>query len=639
MPGVKKVWRDNKVQALDDSSNAVIGAPQVWSNLGVTGANIVVAILDTGIDYRHPDLGGCLGSTCKVIAGYDFVNSDSDPMDDHGHGTHCAGIVAAKGTLHGVAPDAKLMAGKVLSSGGSGSWSGIIAGIEWATDPDDNPATNDGADVISMSLGGSGSPDDAISQAVDTAVTAGVVVVVAAGNTGSNYESVQSPGVARNALTVGATDNSDQIASFSSRGPVPGTWQIKPEVMAPGVSITSTYLNNGYASMSGTSMATPHVAGAVALLLQRYPSANPEWIKNALMQKAVNLGLNTYAQGSGRIAVYASATLQGLASTSALNLGVDDISQPTFHKSEPITLTNQSTTSQTYNLSIASSLPSGVTTYVTPSSLTLAPGETKGFTFDLQVNNSITPNSMTTLDLSLPYDFEGRITATTGTDTVGVPFTFFKAPTLTVQFSDSPMFTLIHPSSGGTPKRTTATTDYTTLVPAGNYNVVTWFYNKTSVQENVPVSTNTTIPMSSASAIYPVSIVPTGANGGSISVQNGILFTYFEVKNSGYSTLIATSASQAVQYFSPMSNNYLYETSFMVNSYPASGPTYMFHAYANGVSGPLTFTNSAANFRHVIHQHHVDSGLTAVYPRTAIAVKPTSSSSTLVLFLFWIQLF
>jgi subtilisin family serine protease len=629
IPGVKKVWRDNKVQALDDSSNAVIGAPQVWSNLGVTGANIVVAILDTGIDYRHPDLGGCLGSTCKVIAGHDFVNNDSDPMDDHGHGTHCAGIVAAKGTLHGVAPDAKLMAGKVLSSSGSGSYSGIIAGIEWATDPDGNPGTNDGADVISMSLGGSGSPDDPLAQAVDTAVAAGVVVVVAAGNTGPNYESVQSPGVARNAITVGATDNNDQIASFSSRGPVSGTWQIKPEVMAPGVNITSTYPNNSYASMSGTSMATPHVAGAVALLLQQYPYADPEWIKNALMQKAVDLTKNTYAQGSGRIAVYASATIKALVSTGGLNLGADDIAQPTFQWSKPLTLTNSSTVSQTYNLSIPSSLPSGVTASVTPSSLTLAAGETKDFTFELHVNNSVTPNSMMTLDLSQPYNFEGRIRATTGTDTIGVPFTFLKAPTLTVQFDDYPLFTIIHPSSGGgTAKRTTSSTDYTTLVPGGSYNVVTWFYNnKTSVQENVAVSTKTTVPMSSASAIYPVSIVPTGATGESISVQNGLQFTYFEVKNSGYVSLITSSGSQAVQYFSPMSDNYLYETSFMVNSYPASGPTYMFHAYANGASGPVNFTNTSANFRHVTHRHHVDSGLTTVYPLTASAVQYTSGTS------------
>ncbi len=216
VPGVIKVWRDQKVQAYLSESVPLIRADRVWAEQGISGQGIVVAVIDTGIDYTHPDLGGCLGAGCKVIRGYDFVNHDPNPFDDHGHGTHVAGIVAANGTLKGVAPGAKLMAVKVLDQYGMGSFSNVIAGIEWAVDPDGNPGTDDGAQVINLSLGGPGDPDDPVSQAVDNAVAAGVVVVVAAGNSGPGYETLGSPGVARNALTVGASDKKDQIAAFSS---------------------------------------------------------------------------------------------------------------------------------------------------------------------------------------------------------------------------------------------------------------------------------------------------------------------------------------------------------------------------------------------------------------------------------------
>jgi subtilisin family serine protease len=147
----------------------------------------------------------------------------------------------------------------------SGSYSAVNAGIERAVDPDGNPATDDGAHVINMSLGGGGNPDDPVCQATDNAVAAGVVVAVAAGNSGSGYQTLGSPGMARQALTVGATDKSDKIAYFSSRGPAPFTLQIKPEITAPGVAITSTVPRgscslcdaSGYKALNGTSMATP----------------------------------------------------------------------------------------------------------------------------------------------------------------------------------------------------------------------------------------------------------------------------------------------------------------------------------------------------------------------------------------------
>jgi len=247
IPEIKAIYPDNKVQALLYESVPLINATKVWqmqdaSGRNITGKDIKVAIIDTGIDYTHPDLGRGFGPGYKVIGGWDIINGDPDPMDDHGHGTHVAGIVAANGSLKGVAPDALLMAYKVLDRSGSGSESDVIAGIEMAVDPDGDPLTDDGSDIISMSLGGWGDPDDPLSQAVDSAVNYGTVVVVAAGNSGPSSKTINSPGTARKAITVGATTKDDSIASFSSRGPVvwKGGMIVKPDIVAPGVSIYST---------------------------------------------------------------------------------------------------------------------------------------------------------------------------------------------------------------------------------------------------------------------------------------------------------------------------------------------------------------------------------------------------------------
>ncbi|MBW2982524.1 S8 family serine peptidase [Candidatus Woesearchaeota archaeon] len=254
---------------------------------------------------------GC--EDCKVIDGFDFVNNDSNPIDDNGHGTHCAATAAGNGTLKGVAPDAKIYAYKVLTFGGWGYWDWIIAAIEISADPNQDGDFSDHVDVISMSLGGSGDPDDPISTAVDNAVDAGITAVIAAGNSGPNEKSIGSPGTARKAITVAASDKFDNIASFSSRGPViwPNGSIIKPDIAAPGVDICAAQWNNAWSvrecldtehtSISGTSMATPHVAGAAALLLQKNPGWTPKQVKMALRSTAKDLVYHLIVQGYGRI--------------------------------------------------------------------------------------------------------------------------------------------------------------------------------------------------------------------------------------------------------------------------------------------------------------------------------------------------
>ncbi|NJE60567.1 S8 family serine peptidase [Thermococcus sp. 21S7] len=309
--GIKFIQEDYKVRVSDATSVSQIGADTVWNSLGYDGSGIVVAVIDTGIDASHPDLKG------KVVAWYDVVNGKTTPYDDNGHGTHVAGIVAGTGAVNsryiGVAPGAKLVGVKVLAADGSGTISDIIAGVDWVVQNKDKY----GIKVINLSLGSSQSSDgtDSLSQAVNNAWASGLVVCVAAGNSGPKTYTVGSPAAADKVITVGAVDSTDTIASFSSRGPT-ADGRLKPEVVAPGVDIIAprasgtsmgTPIDNYYTKASGTSMATPHVAGAAALILQAHPTWSPDKIKTAFIETADIVKpdeIADIAYGAGRINVY-----------------------------------------------------------------------------------------------------------------------------------------------------------------------------------------------------------------------------------------------------------------------------------------------------------------------------------------------
>ncbi|MHA1743657.1 MAG: S8 family serine peptidase, partial [Candidatus Heimdallarchaeota archaeon] len=278
-----------------------VDAEEVWGGAenavdvvtgNVAGQGVKVAIIDTGIDYTHPDLDDV------YAGGYDFVADDSDPKDENGHGTHCAGIVAAEDNgegVIGVAPKTSLYAVRALDAYGSGSVSDIVAGIDWCI--------NNDMDVISMSLGSS-SPDSTLEDAVNRAYNAGIVVVAASGNDGKN--AISYPAKYANAIAVGAIDSNHNLASFSNYGP-------EQEVVAPGVDIYSTMptytvtlnswwyggLSKNYDQMSGTSMATPMVAGVCALILSANPNLSPGEVRNILHDTAVDLGTSGWDQNFG----------------------------------------------------------------------------------------------------------------------------------------------------------------------------------------------------------------------------------------------------------------------------------------------------------------------------------------------------
>ncbi|WP_329272730.1 S8 family serine peptidase [Streptomyces sp. NBC_01451] len=429
--GIAKLWLDGKRQISLDRSVPQIGAPAAWQ-AGYDGQGVTVAVLDTGYDATHPDLAG------RVREAVNFTDAP-DTDDNVGHGTHVASTVAGGGGKYkGVAPGATLIVGKVCGDRNCAE-SSILAGMEWAAPR---------ARVVNMSLGGDDEPgQDVLEEAVNTLTAkTGALFVLAAGNDGSADGSVDSPSTADAALSVGAVDKQDVMASFSSRGPrVDGA--IKPEITAPGVDIVaaravhagSDYLEvePGYTSLSGTSMATPHVAGAAALLAEQHPDWRAADLKAALMASATPTpGANVNAQGAGRVDVARAVHQSVLATPTALPLGTqaapadDDI--PVVRT---VTYRNEGTDPVTLDFAArvtgpdSSAAPAGMFT-VSPARATVPAGGT----------TTVTVTADTRVQSGTGV-FEGALVgtdATTGTS-VRVPLTITKAtPThrLTVKVID-----------------------------------------------------------------------------------------------------------------------------------------------------------------------------------------------------------
>lgn len=572
VPGVKAVY-PNETYKLDSASVDVIdreafspemhdsapyiGSEEAWE-AGYTGEGVTVAVLDTGVDYTHPDLAHAFGE----YKGWDFVDNDADPQETNTgtaddltmHGTHVAGTIAANGEIKGVAPDADLLAYRVLGPGGSGYTEDIIAAIERAVE--------DGADVMNLSLGNTlNNPDYATSIALDAAMADGVVAVTSNGNSGSANWTVGSPGTSREAISVGASqlpyntfnaelssssgntypsavvqgfpseeallalneaeyefvhvglgseeefsqvdaegkialisrgelpyvtkaENAKQagavgavvynnvpgeqplvpgmavptvtisqedgqkllaeleagnptlsfnvqysrtvnetIADFSSRGPVMDTWMIKPDVVAPGVNITSTVPTHdpsnphGYASMQGTSMASPHVAGAVALMLEANPDWNVDFVKAALMNTAERLvdpNGTVYphnTQGAGSIRVLDAIQANTLVTDASHSFGIFTKQNGKEVHREKFTVHNLSDKRKKYSIKFTGH--DGISVK-SSNNLQVQPGKTQEINYRLQVDSNLEPGY-----------YEGTFVISDGTNELEVPTIIF----------------------------------------------------------------------------------------------------------------------------------------------------------------------------------------------------------------------
>jgi subtilisin family serine protease len=399
-PGVDHIWLDGKRKISLDVSVPQIGAPEAWK-VGLDGTGVTVAILDTGIDATHPDLAGQIKGTENF--------TDTPSTDDTvGHGTHVASIIAGTGAAsggkyRGVAPGAKLLMGKVCGDAFCDE-SAILAGMAWAAPQ---------AQVINMSLGGGDEPGiDPLEEAVNTLTAQyGALFVIAAGNAGG-FAPVSSPATADAALAVGAVDDQDQLADFSSRGPRQGDDAIKPEITAPGVDIIAAKAKNGvigdpapvagYTSLSGTSMATPHVAGSAAILAQQHPAWTAQQKKTALMGSAKPTeGVDVFGQGAGRVDVAREITQSVEVDQGTVSFG----RQAWPHGDDtpvtkPVTYRNLGTDPVTLSLALGGTAPAGMFT-LGASSLTVPAGGTAATTLTVNTN----------LDAPDGY-FDGYLTAT-----------------------------------------------------------------------------------------------------------------------------------------------------------------------------------------------------------------------------------
>lgn len=316
LEGLKSVYENTRITAQMDKARRILKA-DFAEDKGYTGKGITIAFLDTGIapikDFIYPNN--------RIICFKDFVNERTEPYDDNGHGTHVAGICVGNGTLSkgkykGIAPKANIIALKTLNNKGSGNSSDVLAGIQWIIDN----ASKYNIKIANLSIGTEPqSSDDPLVKAVEYAWDKGIVITTAAGNNGPKWGTITSPGTSKKVITVGtANDNNfvnisgTSVINFSGRGPTKEC-VIKPDILAPGTDIVSCMsptpyksekeelqaVSENYMKLSGTSMSTPMITGAIALILEKYPDMTPDDIKYALKMCAVDLNYPQNRQGWG----------------------------------------------------------------------------------------------------------------------------------------------------------------------------------------------------------------------------------------------------------------------------------------------------------------------------------------------------
>ncbi|MDQ3280592.1 MAG: S8 family serine peptidase [Acidobacteriota bacterium] len=418
LPYVAAVHFARTFEPLGSENIQQISADKVWSTHHTRGKGVVVAVIDTGIDYKLAALGGGFGPGFKVAGGYDFDEFDDDPIDQYGHGTYVASIIAAdaKG-LTGIAPDATLLAYKAIGPWG-GSEGAVLAAIERTVDPNEDGSPSDHADVAIMTIVSVATENDPLVKAVENATRAGVLFCAVSGEDGQ-YGNISSPGNAPSAITVGAVDSTDTVTSFSTRGP---SWDFrtKPEVVAPGADLATV----AWFPSSGTSLAAAHVAGVAALVKAVHPHWTPAEIKSAIVTGATVLQADIMAAGAGRVDALQATNAAILSSMSTIDFGQVPWDADLWQQRRRLTLHNDSANPQTLTARV-DGLRDGVAVTVTPSVITLAAGQSKDLIVDLTIHKSAVPPVGS-------FSFGGQVVWSGGATPFHIPWSCVEGAFLTI---------------------------------------------------------------------------------------------------------------------------------------------------------------------------------------------------------------
>jgi hypothetical protein len=530
-------------------------------------------------------------------------------MDDNGHGTHVAGIVAGESSsVSSPAHEAELYAYKVLNAQGGGNASDVIAAIE--------QAVMDSVDVINLSLGTTeGDPDDALCIAVNHAVDAGIVVVVAAGNTG-DFGTINSPGMAKSALTVGAFD-SYGIASFSAKGPVTSSYNIKPDVVAPGVGILSAKLGGGYVAMSGTSMAAPYVTGIAAVLREIHPDWNAEQIRDAIISHSKDLRLPLFAQGNGLVDEEHIFTSSVIFSPAHLSFGFNTPSLTTWHTGDTIHIVNGSAQTKHYEFAALSKNPAIVLSF-SPPAIDVPAGETGSVVVGVTANNTFLSNNKV-----FSEGYTGTIMAIGSDDTTEMPFAFFKGNVLQVKFSETPWQVVIHNQNNFSTTLSPKTSLLSLVVNEGTYDIMTSFYQSYFVvKENIAVAGHPEVMVDKSDAVIDVVVRPSDEKGialdthtlpGTFNTIEGMLYKPKGFAIVGMSGGMLQSCPEPVKHFSPMSDRYSY--GFSLNVQYAASPSYTFDiSLDSGITASREFVFHPEDLRKVEMKYDADASVQRIFP-------------------------
>ena len=442
MPNVKSVFLD-KVIPLDNSpiqdNPSTMSDGFKESNTSYTGKGVRIAIFDTGINWRHPALGGGVGPNFKIIYAKDFVKNQLNPTDYYGHGTFVAGIAAGNSSsFKGVAPDANLLDIKTYDDAlGGNTWSAIVAGLEYCLDPNGDFSTEDHVEIVNMSFGGgtSGS-DNPYNEALKNAVLSGITIIAAAGNDGPDYFTVTDPGRFIDIITVGNWDTqNNQINTSSSRGPILPTLRIKPDVVASGTNIVSCDLDTGYTINGGTSASTPYVSGIAALLKEKNKNLDPYTICSIISQSSIDEKLNNWTQGFGLVNIDMALNRMTTVYPTSFGTTVEINDKILF---DTLYVSNLSNAQKTYNVEISGSLPSGINLTALKTNFVLDAGEIT----TVIIKSEIHPLNIPLLPTKLS-DYSASIKFISNIDTTDIKYFCYRGTILRVNTpSGLPVFNI-----------------------------------------------------------------------------------------------------------------------------------------------------------------------------------------------------